>query len=170
MTRQEVDIKTRTTELFNSPTHGKVGWFGMLDRVASFMNEDPKSQYRVVIGTDSGGRQRGGVDFITAVVIHRVGRGAIYFWKKTHQENPLVLRQRMYTEALISLEMAEALVQDFQKLGFLRHDLEIHVDVGQAGDTRDMITELVGMIKANGFSVQTKPHAYAASSVADKYT
>ena len=167
---KEVSVKTKEVEQFNSPTYGKVGWLGMLDRVASFMDEDSGSKYRVVVGTDSGGRQRGGVDFITAVVIHRVGRGAIYFWKKTHQDHPLVLKQRMYTEALISLEMAEALIQDFQKLGFLRHDLEIHVDVGQAGDTRDMISELVGMIKANGFSVKTKPRAYAASTVADRYT
>ena len=170
MPRQQVTTKIKQEELFNSPTHGKVGWLGMLDRVASFMNDAPEAKYRIVIGTDSGGRQRGGIDFITAVVIHRMGRGAIYFWKKTHQKHPLVLRQRMYTEALISLEMAEALIQDFQKLGFLRHDLEIHVDVGQAGDTRDMISELVGMVKANGFSVQTKPRAYAASTVADRYT
>lgn len=167
---KELAVETKTTDLFNSPTHGKVGWLGMLDRVASFMDEDAEAKYRVVIGTDSGGRQRGGIDFITAIVIHHIGRGAIYFWKKTHQDHPLVLRQRMYTEALISLEMAEALIQDFQKLGFLRHDLEIHVDVGQAGDTRDMISELVGMVKANGFSVKTKPRAYAASTVADRHT
>lgn len=170
MSRQKASVKIKEAEIFNSPTHGKVGWLGMLDRVASFIDEDAETKYRVVIGTDSGGQQRGGIDFITAIVIHRIGRGAIYFWKKTHQDHPLVLRQRMYTEALISLEMAEALIQDFQKLGFLRHDLEIHVDVGQAGDTRDMISELVGMIKANGFSVQTKPRAYAASTVADRHT
>ncbi len=52
----------------------------------------------------------------------------------------------------------------------LHYNLEIHVDVGEHGDTRDMIKEVVGMVTGNGFVAKTKPQAYAASYVADKHT
>ena len=48
--------------------------------------------------------------------------------------------------------------------------LEIHVDVGTKGDTREMINEIVGMIRGSGYSVKTKPEAYGASNVADRHT
>ena len=52
----------------------------------------------------------------------------------------------------------------------LKYNLEIHVDIGEHGDTRDMIKEVVGMVTGNGFVAKTKPQAYAASYVADKHT
>ena len=51
-----------------------------------------------------------------------------------------------------------------------RYNLEIHIDVGEHGDTRDMIKEVVGMVTGNGFVAKTKPEAYGASYVADKHT
>ena len=51
-----------------------------------------------------------------------------------------------------------------------KYNLEIHVDVGEHGDTREMIKEIVGMVTGNGFVAKTKPDAYAASYVADKHT
>jgi predicted RNase H-related nuclease YkuK (DUF458 family) len=41
--------------------------------------------------------------------------------------------------------------------------------VGENGDTKQMVQELVGMIRANNFEVRTKPNSYAASSVADRH-
>jgi uncharacterized protein len=49
-------------------------------------------------------------------------------------------------------------------------NLTIHVDVGPNGETKQMLQEIVGMIKGNGFSVKTKPDSYGASSVADRHT
>ncbi|EKD86242.1 MAG: hypothetical protein ACD_37C00395G0001 [uncultured bacterium] len=50
------------------------------------------------------------------------------------------------------------------------YNLEIHIDVGEHGDTREMIKEVVGMVTGNGFVAKTKPNAYGASYVADKHT
>ena len=50
------------------------------------------------------------------------------------------------------------------------YNLEIHIDVGEHGDTRDMIKEVVGMVTGNGYVAKTKPEAYGASYVADKHT
>jgi len=42
--------------------------------------------------------------------------------------------------------------------------------VGEQGQTRDMVKEVVGLIKSNGFEPKIKPESFAASVVADRYT
>ena len=42
--------------------------------------------------------------------------------------------------------------------------------MGKNGDARDMINEIVGMIRGNGFECKTKPDAFGASKVADRHT
>ena len=51
-----------------------------------------------------------------------------------------------------------------------RYDLEIHVDVGTVGPTREMIKEVVGMVTGSGYTAKTKPESFGASVVADKHT
>ena len=49
-------------------------------------------------------------------------------------------------------------------------DLEIHLDVGEKGQTKDLIREVVGMVVGSGFDARIKPDSFGASKVADKYT
>jgi predicted RNase H-related nuclease YkuK (DUF458 family) len=51
-----------------------------------------------------------------------------------------------------------------------RYKLEIHIDVGDVGPTREMIKEVVGMVTGNGFTAKTKPESFGAFSLADKNT
>jgi len=134
------------------------------------MAQDPEARYRVVIGSDSQCHNHHGVDFVSAIVIHRVGRGGIYFWQKRVESKVYSLPERIYREALDSLVLAEALLGELKKHQIMEYSIEIHVDVGQVGETRTLINEVVGMIRGNGFAVKTKPDAFAAASVADKYT
>jgi|SRR5581483_11002440 len=46
----------------------------------------------------------------------------------------------------------------------------IHADVGEHGKTKEMVKEVVGFIKSNGFEPRIKPQSFAASVVADRYT
>ena len=48
--------------------------------------------------------------------------------------------------------------------------VEIHLDVGTHGETKDLIKEVTGMIVNSGFAAKIKPDACAASKVADKHT
>src|SRR3989344_1586268 len=48
-------------------------------------------------------------------------------------------------------------------------NLEIHVDIGPNGPTRELIADIVGMIRANGFKVAIKPSSWGASHVADRH-
>lgn len=135
-----------------------------------FLSAEESSAYQIIVGTDSQPHNGSGVDFVTAIVVHRKGHGGIYFWKRIVNKKKYVLRQRMYEEATMSLAMAEEVVALLHKDGITKYDVEIHVDIGNVGKTREMITEIIGMIRGNGFSVKVKPESYAASKVADKYT
>jgi predicted RNase H-related nuclease YkuK (DUF458 family) len=122
------------------------------------------------VGTDSQPHNGSGVDFVTAIVIHRLGTGGIYFWKRVVNKKTYVLRTRMYEEATMSLEMAETVLALLHRDGITKYDVEIHVDIGKFGDTHDMINEITGMIRGSGYRVKIKPESYAASKVADRYT
>lgn len=156
--------------MFQSPTHGEVDLLAIRTHILQFLAAEPASKYQIVVGTDSQPHNGSGVDFVTAIVVHRHGQGGIYFWKRIVNKKIYVLRQRMYEEATMSLMMAEEVVALLHKDGITKYDVEIHVDIGKFGKTREMITEIIGMIRGNGFNVKVKPDSYAASKVADRYT
>ncbi|MEK7544467.1 MAG: ribonuclease H-like YkuK family protein [Patescibacteria group bacterium] len=156
--------------MFQSPTYGNLELPQVRERILAFLAGDPDSKYQLVVGTDSQPHNGAGVDFVTTIVVHRIGRGGIYFWKRIVIKKKYVLRQRMYEEATMSLEMAETVVALLHKDGVTKYDVEIHVDIGQFGKTREMITEIVGMVRGSGYAVKIKPESYAASKVADRYT
>ncbi|OGM23263.1 hypothetical protein A2961_00400 [Candidatus Woesebacteria bacterium RIFCSPLOWO2_01_FULL_39_21] len=160
--------------LFFSPTKGELTQIEMISEIKSFVQKDPGSFYRLVIGTDSQAKQLNGVAeilFVSAIVIHRIGRGGRYFWQKKVIKKKPILRDKIYTETLMSLEIARDLVPDLREaVSPAKYDLEIHIDVGPLGPTREMIKEVVGMVTGNGFTARTKPDSWGASSVADKHT
>ncbi|MEK7470987.1 MAG: ribonuclease H-like YkuK family protein [Patescibacteria group bacterium] len=163
-----------TNGQFKSPTRGEMTNGEMVTQISEFIDEEPGKFYRVVIGSDSQARRVNGkheIDFVTALVVHRVGSGARYFWRKEKQAKNPVLRDKIYTETLLSLSAAQELVPMLRaSITPAKYDFEIHIDVGPLGPTRDMIKEVVGMVQGNGFKAKTKPDSWGASSVADKHT
>jgi len=161
-------------DFFISPSKGKMTIQQMVDDLVAFMREEPDYFYRLVVGTDSKTGKpdpREQVNFVTAVVIHRKGKGGRYFWQKNKIGKIGSLRDKIYTETLLSIQLAEKLVPDLtKKLNGERYKLEIHIDVGDVGPTREMIKEVVGMVTGNGFTAKTKPESFGAFSVADKHT
>lgn len=162
-------------QVFISPSKGTLDYSQMIGEIANFVEEEPGSYYRLVIGTDSQTKSVNGkaeIDFVTAVVIHRRGKGARYFWRKEKKFIKVpVLRDKIYTETTISLETASTLVPLIrQRVSAAKYDFEIHIDVGPLGPTRDMIREVVGMVNGSGYVAKTKPESWGASSVADKHT
>lgn len=161
-------------ENFVSPTKGEVSVPKMITEISNFVGEEPGGFYRLVIGTDSQTKHVNGqaeIDFVTAVVVHRQGRGARYFWRKDKVHMKPILRDKIYRETLMSLDCAQTLVPELRRaISPAKYDFEIHIDVGPIGPTRDMIKEVVGMVTGNGFVAKTKPESWGASSVADKHT
>ncbi len=153
---------------FNSYGGAKLTANEVVGEVIDFMNYAPDYAYKVMIGTDSQLYNKTKADFVTAVVVHRLGNGGRYFWRREKLSGFHTLRDRMLREALMSLDIAKDILASLKSQEAPEFSFEIHVDVGQNGETKVMIQELVGMIRANNFEVRTKPESYAASSVADK--
>ncbi len=164
-------------DLLNSLTHGKIGVAESIQLIKNFLEERPSAEYSLVIGTDSHERATNGdsktINLVTAVLVHRKGFGGKYFWKRRHMPDIHTLREKIYAETLESLNFALFFVPLLRRElngDSPSYNLEIHIDVGEHGDTRDMIKEVVGMVTGNGFVAKTKPQAYGATYVADKHT
>lgn len=169
--------KVASDELLNSLTHGEIKVADSIRFIKEFLEEEPNEQYSLVIGTDSHEKEKIGdiktLNLVTAILVHRHGFGGKYFWRRKDVPNIHSLREKIYAETLESLDFASSFVPLLRKElngNSPFYDLEIHIDVGEHGDTRDMIKEVVGMVTGNGFVAKTKPHAYGASYVADKHT
>lgn len=156
--------------VFVSPTIGEVTPTELRKRVLMFMAENPDSVYKMIIGSDSQDKNSEGIDFVTAIVIHRLGFGGIYFWRRVHESKPMAMRNRIYQEATFSIQCAQVIKDIFKEDDVASYELEIHVDIGTVGKTKEMISEVIGMVRGSGFPVRMKPYSYAASTIADRYT
>lgn len=164
-------VMTDTQLTFVSPTFGKMTLDSACQSIFDYMQEEPKRRYSIIIGTDSDGY--GEVTFVTALMVHRIGRGGRCFIAKTKVQNIVDLRQKIYQEATLSLDITQLVVKKLKQFlseEYLQKGLEIHVDIGENGPTRDMIKEVTGMVKGSGYTVRIKPESYCASCVADRYT
>jgi len=154
---------------FYNPHLGQMTFDEVVESLVSEMKANRKDEFELLIGTDSS-KTTDRLDIVSAIVLHRVGRGGRYFWTRRREKRPHTLRQQIWREAWLSFELAQQLVSRLAATSMLQFNLEIHVDIGENGKTKEMIDEVVGMIVASGLAVRIKPHAFAASSVADKHT
>jgi len=158
-------------DFFNSSLGLHLAVDQVVAEIINFMQAEPRYKYKVTIGTDSLLLANGQADFVTAIVIHRVGNGGRYFWRRLELGKFHTLRDRIIREVVISLEAAKKLLEilETQVKDNLVWDFEIHADIGENGATKSMIQEVVGMIRAYNFEARTKPGSYAASNVADRH-
>ncbi|KKU91609.1 MAG: hypothetical protein UY23_C0001G0215 [Candidatus Jorgensenbacteria bacterium GW2011_GWA1_48_11] len=156
--------------LFNSSFGLKLGVRQVVEEIIRFIEAKPKDSYKIIIGTDSEALVSKDADFVTAIVVHRLGNGGRYFWRRIELGKFHTLRDRIIKEVLLSLDVAKEVLLELKKQEIPSHwDFEIHADIGEKGETRVLIQEVVGMIRASNFEVKTKPESYAASKVADRH-
>lgn len=153
---------------FISPTKGRMDLDALCDDIMEYVLSDTKSDYRLMIGTDS--QVHDEVCFVTAVIIYREGKGGRYFYRRFYQNRIPSFKQRIFMEANYSLDVANQMMEKLQARGLDKLNIEIHLDVGKNGKTREIIKEVVSMITGCGLSAQIKPDSIGASSVADRYT
>jgi len=153
---------------FINPTRGAMDFDEMFADIIAYVQGDPNSTYKLIIGTDSQLSQE--TCFVTAVVVHRLGKGGRYYYARDYVRISHSLRQRIYLETSRSLELASRLAACLAENGHADLNVEIHCDVGENGRTKELIREVVGMVTGSGFDARIKPDSYGASKVADKYT
>lgn len=158
------------TDDFHSPSRGRVSFGQMVESILDVVGAEPDRSHRLIVGTDSVLRQ-GHTMFVTAVLVHRVGSGGRYFYRRVRERAMNSLRQRMLHEASMSLELAGRLASALADApaGDKDMPIEIHLDVGMNGETKRAIREVVGMVAGSGFEAVTKPDAVGASHVADRH-
>lgn len=153
---------------FFHPRKGLCRLSEMIDQIRTYVSQDPTADYKVIIGTDSQTNSESTV-FVTAIIVQRLGKGALFFTTRNRHHSMKDLRTRIYTETEYSLQCVEMLKDKFFDI-MEDVPLEIHLDVGRKGETRKLIQEVVGWVTAIGYTAKIKPEAYAASAVADRYT
>ena len=141
----------------------------VVKEIHDFMGAKKEASYNIMVGTDSQLLSDKTADFVTAIVVHRVGHGGRYFWRKIPKGKFYTLRDRILEEVLLSIDIAKEVLVFLGKHKEIDFGFEIHVDVGEKGETRAIIQEVVGMVTAHNFEARTKPLSYAASKVADLY-
>lgn len=164
---------------FYNPTCGNLSADDAIKEMINYMKEKPDKYYEVIVGCDSSS----GIDphFPIAVAILRIGEGGRFFLRKVVYSSSMnkkfiFWKNRILEEVLLSCELALSLREDLKKktesLGSnLNYQFRyIHADIGENGKTKDMIKELTGLIRGNGFEPKIKPESYVASIVADRYS
>ena len=161
---------------FFSPSKGNLSLEEVIKEIFGYMQESPEYQYEIVVGCDSPSSDR--PFFPIALVVLRTGAGGRFFLKKMQYDDNFLRkmsfwRNRILQEVYLSCELALSLrevLEKENKLGLKYQFQYIHADVGERGKTREMVKEVVGLIKSNGFEPRIKPLSFAASSIADRYT
>lgn len=154
---------------FYSPSKGQLELYEVVEDILAYISEDLHYAYKLIVGSDSHPRLTN-TCFVSAIIIHRQGKGARYYYNKIYESRIKSLRQRIFYEASLSLEWADKLEQQLRLQGYEDLKVEIHLDIGTHGETKELIREVTGMIIGCGFNACIKPDACAASKVADKYT
>ena len=141
-----------------------------------YIAEKPEKFYDVIVGCDSSSGEE--PHFPLALVILRKGEGGRFFLKKISYKNRKFYnwKMRILEEVMLSCESALFLRENFEKKiksfpnNFNYQFRYIHADIGENGATKDMIKEVVGLIRGNGFEPQIKPESFVASTVADRFS
>lgn len=171
---------------FYSPTKGNLNFEQVIKEIFDYMRESPENNYEIVVGCDSASSDK--PFFPIAIVILRTGFGGRFFLKKMIYPDEFLKRfvapfgswkNRILQEVYLSCELALSLKEELEKQNAiqraqgkgLKYQFEyIHADVGEQGKTKEMVKEIVGLIKSNGFEAKIKPQSFAATVVADRYT
>jgi len=161
---------------FFNPTKGNLSFNGLLREIINWVKEKPEAKYEIVVGCDSSSGKD--PDFPVAIVLLRKGEGGRFFLKRVKYKDKKFYnwKERILQEVFISCDVALALKEKLneklqeEKISPYLEFNYIHADIGGNGITKDMIKEVVGLIKSNGFEAKIKPESYAASIVADRFS
>jgi len=165
---------------FYNPTRGNLLAKELVEEMISYIEAKPEKFYDIIVGCDSSSGEE--PNFPVAVAILRVGEGGRFFLKKIKYSSAVNKKfvnwkNRILEEVLLSCDLALILREEFTKKiqslnnQNLRYQFRyIHADIGENGQTKDMIKELTGLILGNGFEPKIKPESFVASVVADRYS
>lgn len=143
--------------------------------IKNFIEENPTAD--IVLGVDSQRMKKKRVKFATVVIIHYrdengIGKGAKVFSDVTYENVVDGDLSRPYNRMMKEVNMVTELYDQLEDTLMLR-DFEIHIDVSPLRSCGSNVAydsakwTIFGM---TGVEPITKPHAWGASTAADKYS
>jgi hypothetical protein len=163
---------------FYNPSRGNISVDNVMEEIISYIKEKPDRFYDIIVGCDSPSSEE--PHFPVVVVVLRKGEGGRFFIKKVKYSGSERIfanwKLRILEEVMLSCQLALFLRENFEKKvkalsEFPSYEFRyIHADIGENGATKDMIREVIGLIRGNGFEPKIKPESFVASTVADRYT
>ena len=173
---------------FYNPTKGNLKIGEVIQELFNYISEKPERFYDVIVGCDSSSEEE--PHFPVVIVVLRVGEGGRFFLKKVSYKDRKFYnwKTRILEEVFLSCQLALYLRENFKKKIQKRERQRsakdetkfhrpinyqfcyIHADIGENGQTKNMIKEVTGLIRGNGFEPKIKPEAFAATTVADKFS
>lgn len=150
-----------------SKLYGEISIDHMAQIIKDYIESDKESEYTVSVGTDSQNHQL--TKIVVAVAVHKHGKGGIFFYDIKYEKLIKSIKQKIYFETSLSLEIAGTISKYFA-LNNIEQDIEIHVDIGKNrnGKTYELIQEITGWVIGTGYKCEIKPNSYTASSIADR--
>ena len=143
--------------ILRSFTYGEVS---ILDIVQILKNSN--KQYKVIVGSDSQEINHQ-IKLVTTIVLREEGKGGLFFYDVFWLPQFNSLRHKIFTEVNYSIQYATELASYPE----INH-IDIHLDVGTHGPTKNLIKELSGWVISSGFGCEIKPNSFVASSVANR--
>ena len=142
----------------------------VIEEMIKFIELSPEVHYRIIVGTDSLYRAKK-TSFSTAIIIHRVGKAAKFWYSKYFLEKyPRAIVPRIMKEVSDSIEVITEL-QDSLLVSYVAdEDWEVHIDAGQNGESMKVVKEDLAYVTAMGFRGEAKPDSAIATNVADRFT
>lgn len=138
-----------------------------LKQAIDYINEDTESEYEVMVGSDSLWRPWHTV-FATVFAVHRKGKGARFWYVRSKEKFPRNIPVRLKKEANDSVELMQALYDSEIMLLVPEENFSVHIDVGQNGESKQVINEIVGFVTGQGLKCEYKPNSAVATTCADK--
>ena len=154
--------------IFISPTNGKMTKTEIYDFILKKIQENQitkEHDYSIIVGTDSQNSYK--TKMVLVICLIDKGHGGRYFYHIDWMKKIKDINTKIYTETEKSLEIAREL-NEFLHDNDVRAEVEVHVDIGRHGKTKELIQGILGWVTSEGFTAKIKDESWVASTIADK--
>ncbi|SET16411.1 hypothetical protein SAMN05660297_01557 [Natronincola peptidivorans] len=149
-----------------SITYGELSFDGVCEIIKEYTSKDLEVDYVISVGTDSQNMDNY-TKMVSVIALVRKGKGGIFFYDIKKLKRIRNIRQKIFRETQDSIELATK-VMEFLNNNSIHASLEVHVDIGNNGETKHLIKEIAGWVVGSGFRCCLKPEAYTSTGIADK--
>ena len=154
--------------IFISPTNGKMTKAEIYDFILKKIRENQitkEHDYSIIVGTDSQNSYK--TKMVLVICLIDKGHGGRYFYHIDWMKKIKDINTKIYTETEKSLEIAREL-NKFLHDNDVRAEVEVHVDIGRHGKTKELIQGILGWVTSEGFTAKIKDESWVASTITDK--